>query len=369
MWEREEIEEAIREHRAAATKSLAAVQFGVPMPLTVDSLRAAANVLHIGLEELWVDQLVRLGEVDRFAESLRAQGVPLDAPPPEVFDDHVDLDKLGLFAPQAKAFRCLVRVNGQVAGTGCLIGPSLVLTAWHVVAVNPPRLPQMPTPQVEVILSDQSKQDVIVPFGFESFCGDAEFEGYAPRADSDVIDRNDVALLVMRRPAAAHLGYARLPSTVREVASRSTVFLVHFPDGDDKGVGVGKISKIRRVTARWRHDICSLHGSSGVRVSTGTCSSPACTRADGAAVGGSSRCRGSSPTCVLWSRRTLRRVRSGPSTARRTGLSSSAGTCSSKRSRRPAARAAESAVCASNAATSTPAPRVWPSLMRSSPSC
>lgn len=263
MWEREEIEEAIREHPVAAAKALAAVQFGETVPLTVDSLAVAADVLNTGIEELWVDQLVRLGALDAFAESLRAQGVPLDASRPEVFDDHVDPDKLSLFAPRAKAFRCRVLVNGAFAGTGCLIGPSLVVTAWHVVAVNPPSLPQVPTPQVEVILSDQSKQDVIVPFGFESFCGDAEFEGHAPRADSDVADRNDVALLVMRRPAAAHLGYARLPSTVQETASRSALFLVHFPGGDDKGIGTGRISKIYRVTARWRHDITSLPGSSG----------------------------------------------------------------------------------------------------------
>jgi hypothetical protein len=263
MWEREEIEEAIREHPVEAAKSLAAVQLGETAPLTVDSLAAAAALLNTGLEELWVEQLARLGALDAFAESLRAHGVPLDAPRPEVFDDHVDLDKLSLFAPQAKAFRCRVLVNGVVAGTGCLLGPSLVLTAWHVIAINPPRLPQMPAPRVEVILSDQSKQDVVVPFGFESFCGDAEYDGTAPRADRDVIDRHDVALLVMRRPAAAHLGHAQLPAAIQETASRGTVFLVHFPGGDDKGVGIGRISKIRRVTARWRHDITSLPGSSG----------------------------------------------------------------------------------------------------------
>jgi Trypsin-like peptidase domain len=263
MWDEEEIEQAIREHPVEAAKSLAAVQLGETKPVTVDGLAAAAALLNTGLEGLWVDQLARLGALDAFAESLRAHGVPLDAPRPEVFDDHVDLDKLSRFAPQAKAFRCRVLVNGVVAGTGCLLGPSLVLTAWHVVAINPPHLPQMPVPRVEVILSDQSKQDILLPFGFESFCGDAEYDGSAPRADSDVTDRSDVVLLVMRRPAAAHLGYARLPPAVHETASRSTVFLVHFPGGDDMGVGIGRISKIRRVTVRWRHDITSLPGSSG----------------------------------------------------------------------------------------------------------
>jgi hypothetical protein len=49
-------------------------------PLTIDSLAAAAAVLNTGLEELWVDQFARLGALDAFAESLRARGVPLDAP-------------------------------------------------------------------------------------------------------------------------------------------------------------------------------------------------------------------------------------------------------------------------------------------------
>ena len=263
MWEKEDIEEAIRQYPVAAAQALAAVQLGETAPLTVDSLTAAAALLNTGLEELWVSQLASRGALDAFAESLRARGVPLDAPRPEVFDDHVDLDKLGIFAPQAKAFRCRVLVNGVIAGSGCLLGPSLVLTAWHVVAVNAPHQLQQPMPRVEVILSDQSKQDIIVPFGFESFCGDAEYGGHAPRADSDVLDRNDVALLVMRRPAAAHLGYVRLPSAVRETASRSTLCLVHFPAGDDKGIGFGMISKIPRVTARWRHNITSCPGSSG----------------------------------------------------------------------------------------------------------
>jgi hypothetical protein len=263
MWEQEEIAKVIREHLVAAASALAAVQMGETEPLTADGLTAAAGFLHRDLAELWVDELVRLGALDAFAESLRAQGVPLDAPPPAEFDDHVDPDKLGFFAPRSKAFRCFVRVNGSPGGSGCLIGPSLVLTAWHVVAVRAPSLPQTPAPQVEIVLSDGSKQDVIVPFRYESFCGDAEYDNQAPRDDSDVIDRNDVALLVMRRPAAAHLGYVQLPPAVPEPATNSAVFLVHFPGGNDRGIGTGRISKIRKVTARWRHNITSEQGSSG----------------------------------------------------------------------------------------------------------
>jgi len=84
MWDEEEIEEAIREHPVEAAKSLAAVQLGETDPVTVDGLAAAAAMVNSGLEELWVSQLVRLGALDAFAESLRAHGIPLDAPRPEV---------------------------------------------------------------------------------------------------------------------------------------------------------------------------------------------------------------------------------------------------------------------------------------------
>nr|WP_281371619.1 trypsin-like peptidase domain-containing protein [Petropleomorpha daqingensis] len=144
-----------------------------------------------------------------------------------------------------------------------MIGPSLVLTAWHVVAVGAPGGPQEPAPRIRVVLSDSSEQDVEVPPRFASLCGDEEWTGSAPRADAEVEGRNDVAVLVMRRPAAAHLGHAGLPATAERTASRSVVVLVHYPEGQDRGFGTGRLSKIRNVTARWRHDITTAAGSSG----------------------------------------------------------------------------------------------------------
>ena len=261
MWDKAVLAEAIAAHRLAAAEALARVQPGRHPPDTPETYAAAAALLQRPAEEIWVDQLEHLGLLDAFGAALEAQGVGLDPPPR--FSDSVDPAKLAVFGSRARAFRCRVRVNDTVAGSGCLIGPSLVLTAWHVVAVGAPGAPQEPAPRIRVVLADGGEQDVAVPPRFTSLCGDAEWTGSAPRADADVEGRNDVAVLVMRRPAAAHLGHAGLPTAAQQTASRSSVVLVHYPEGQDEGIGLGHLSKIRNVTARWRHDIETAAGSSG----------------------------------------------------------------------------------------------------------
>jgi hypothetical protein len=261
VWDKTVLEEAIAAHHLAAAEALARVQAGRHPPDTPETFAAAAAVLRTTPEKVWVDQLEDLGLLDAFGAALQAQGVGLDPPPR--FADSVALDGLAVFAPRAKSFRCRVQVNDAVAGTGCLIGPSLVLTAWHVVAVGAPGAPQEPAPRIRVVLADRSEQDVVVPPRFASLCGDGEWTGSAPRADAEVEGRNDVAVLVMSRPAAAHLGHVELPAAARQTASRSSVFLVHYPEGLDEGLGTGHLSKIRNVTARWRHDIETAAGSSG----------------------------------------------------------------------------------------------------------
>src|SRR4051794_35526624 len=261
MWDKAVLAEAIAAHRLAAAEALARVQPGRHPPDTPETYAAAAALLQRSPEEIWVDQLEHLGLLDAFGAALQAQGGGL-GPPPR-FTDSGDPPKLAVFGSRARAFRCRVQVNDAIAGRGCLIGPSLVVTAWHVVAVGAPDAPQEPAPRIRVILADRTEQDVVVPPRFASQCGDAEWTGTAPRADAEVEGRNDVAVLVMRRPAAAHLGHAGLPGTVQATASRSSVVLVSFPEGRDEGIGLGHLSKIRNVTARWRHDIETAAGSSG----------------------------------------------------------------------------------------------------------
>ncbi len=104
------------------------------------------------------------------------------------------------------------------AGSGVLVGPSLVLTSWHVIAKGSPGQPQEPAPKLEVVLADDQRFDAKVPAVFQSECGDAEYVGHSPLHDADVANRHDVALLELVQPAAAHLGHISLATPFRAEA-------------------------------------------------------------------------------------------------------------------------------------------------------
>jgi hypothetical protein len=257
--------DAIRTHPAEAAESLAAVQLGLGAEtrLTAASIELSAAMLHRDAAELWLQLLVDDGLVTAFVSALQARGVAIDADALADPDGEIPFEELEAFLPRARAFRCRVLKNGQVAGSGVLVGPSLVLTSWHVIAVKAPGRPQQPAPKLAVVLSDNSKQPAKVPAQYASECGDSEYERVAPRRDADVVDRDDVALLAMERPAAAHLAYAPLGAQAPVPRSRSRVVLIHFPEGQDRGVNFGFTKKIRNVEARWRHDVPTQSGSSG----------------------------------------------------------------------------------------------------------
>lgn len=257
------IREAIRAHPAEAARALEMIQVGADQRVTADAIAAAAAMTGLEPDALWVLKLREAGLVLAFVNALRGQGVALDEQALADPDGAIPFDALTTFLPRAKAFRCRVLVNGAVKGSGCLVGPSLVLTSWHVIAVDAPGRPQEPAPDVSVFLADETLHPAIVPARFESTCGDSEFKGIAPRNDDEVNGRHDVALLAMRRPAAAHLGFVPLPALPPDARSRSRIVVVHFPQGQDLGVDFGLTRKVRNVTARWRHDVATKDGSSG----------------------------------------------------------------------------------------------------------
>lgn len=261
----EEIREAIRSHPAEAAEALVAVQAGngVAKPLTADAIAAAAAILGEAPDQLWLDRLRVANLVLAFVNALRARGVAMDEEALHDPEGAIPIEALNAFLPRAKAFRCRVLVNGAIAGSGILVGPSLVLTSWHVIAVAAPGRPQEPAPGLSVQLADDTKQPATVPARFESKCGDAEFDWIAPKRDEDVDGRNDVALLAMSRPAATHLGYVPLTAPAAAPRTQARVVLVHFPNGKDVGVDFGITGKIRNVTARWRHSLTTDKGSSG----------------------------------------------------------------------------------------------------------
>jgi hypothetical protein len=277
--DRDAILEAIRMHSVEAAEALVVIQAGLAIekPLTADSIAGAAVLLGVDPAELWVEQLENVGRVEAFVNALRARGVTFDNEPLTDPEGAIPDEELTAFLSRARAFRCRVLKNGRVAGSGVLVGPSLVLTSWHVIAVDAPGQPQEPPPNLSVLLSDNSQEIAKVPAAFQSECGDEEYQrsgndaeadsqvaiGIAPRRDVDVLDRHDVALLALARPAAIHLGFVPLAPPAPTPRSRSRVVLVHFPGGQDIGIDFGLTRKIRNVTARWRHDVPTKGGSSG----------------------------------------------------------------------------------------------------------
>ncbi|KRE30970.1 serine protease [Agromyces sp. Soil535] len=279
MWTDDDLVEVIRSSPAVADQAVKAIQQGGDSaPADLDAFTVAAEVGGVDPALFCVRQLRSEGLVDAFAQALMARGVQLgdegtkvaravaDAEAAEAIgptSGRVDLEELARFAVRAQTFRCRVEVDGTFKGSGCLLGPGLVLTAWHVVRVQGPNIEQHPEPKVSVVLADGSTHETRVPLTYASECGDSEWRSRAPRADSEVEDRHDVALLSLLTPAARHLGYATLPATAPAVGSKSPVFLLDFPKGANLGLGPGRASKIRNLTERLRHDVETDSGSSG----------------------------------------------------------------------------------------------------------
>lgn len=254
--------EAIRNHGTEAGDALAAIQSG-ESPLTVEVVNVLAPRENKDPAVFWLEQLKARGLVRSFVGALLARGVRLNDTVLDDPDSVIQTERLQRFLTQAQAFRCRILKNGRVAGSGVLVGPSLILTSWHVIAVDLPGRPQSPAPQLEVLLADNKTFSIRFPVAFQSECGDAEYENHASIHDADVADRHDVALLEMVQPAATHLGHVTLASSMPPPKSRSRVVLVHFPDGTKNVIDFGFASKIRHVTSRWRHNVPTAGGSSG----------------------------------------------------------------------------------------------------------
>ncbi|MEU4196387.1 serine protease [Kribbella sp. NPDC026611] len=266
MWDDAELIEIITTCRAVADEALAAIQQDVGVVVNLAAFETVAGVQRsLGLvatdpAELCIRELEARGLLDAFAEALRARGVELDSTAEG--SDRVSLEGMQHFVERAKAFRCRIEVDNKFSGSGCLVGPGLVLTAWHVVRRAKPGVVEDPQPRLTVTLADGKTHEAAVPPCYESPCGNDEWDHIAPSQDADVLNRHDVALLTLRRPAARHLGFVRMPATAPPATSRAQLWLLDFPAGVDKGMAKGKTWKIPHVTVRLRHDVKTTEGGS-----------------------------------------------------------------------------------------------------------
>ncbi|TCP96744.1 trypsin-like peptidase [Sphingomonas sp. PP-F2F-A104-K0414] len=270
MFTPDEIAIAVEANRFAAADALSAVQLldrpdaaatGARKVLVADALDAMADQLGEPRGEFWVGRIEAKHLLPSFARALSVRGVEIDLDADPMDETHVDTETAARFPAEAMSFRCRILRGGALSGSGVLVGPSTVLTAWHVVAPSAAYDPAADIAGIEVRLSDGHTYTAsVIAF---SPCSESEFGAKLPSDDGAVADLHDMALLKLDAPAGAALGYARLPATPTPYRKSSPMFLVHYPNGVDCGLGSGVTGKIRSITSRVGHSVQSLGGSSG----------------------------------------------------------------------------------------------------------
>lgn len=221
--------------------------------------------------EYWLEKLKAYGCLETFVLAMRARNLLLQQSPRPVPADSdslssYDTNKLGDFLLRLESFRCLIQVDGETKGSGILVGPNSVLTAWHVIAKKKPALAQKVLPKIHVVLAD-GRKIAVVKLSASSPCADVEWppsEGRAPSDDIEALDHHDVALLHLYKPAGIHLSYAALASPPYAFRGPLGIVLVSHPQGEWQGVEFAKLQKLQNLTVRWAYNVTDNRpGSSG----------------------------------------------------------------------------------------------------------
>lgn len=235
------------------------VERDVPSAAALDQV---AKLMNVPRGERWVFELSQRNQLEGFAYALINQGVALrryDIPPEAV---HFPKDKVAEFASVSASVRCRILVNNTVVGSGILVGPSLILTAWHVIAAGPP----VPVPHVhdriEVEFASGLRRPATPPPSYTSPCTVDEYQQRSPASDEAVAECYDLALLRLRRPVGLAMNFPTLPEP-GDAYLAGAVALGHFPAGADYGIQFGRFTKLRNLRSRWGHDMTTAPGSSG----------------------------------------------------------------------------------------------------------
>ncbi|WP_426162947.1 trypsin-like serine peptidase [Sandarakinorhabdus sp. DWP1-3-1] len=267
MWDAAEIAAAIDAHPDIAADALGAVMLDATGPrLEAAGLTAAAQMFGRAPGDFWVEQLAARSLAESFARALSVRGVAIDFGTAEfeavdITASNLDPAKAAAFLARAAAFRCRILRDGVVMGSGILVGPTTVLTAFHVLAATPTSVAE-PWSKVTVLLSDGRSIDAVMPPVIASPTTADEAASRLPRDDT-AVNGDDYAIIRLARPAGALMGSAPLPAQPGAYSRRAAVIVVHYPEGQDKGIGFGSLGKIPRLTSRWGHSVETRGGSSG----------------------------------------------------------------------------------------------------------
>ncbi len=168
-----------------------------------------------------------------------------------------DMEEMKAFCGKASAFRCRIVVNNQIAGSGVLISHRLVLTAWHVVNRE---IPWEEEPELVVIASNNVRYAAKLA-GPYSDCHPDEWKKLVV-PDDQLADHSDFVLLRLFEPVGYSLGHLAISDQPLVWNGEVACYLVHFPDGQDRGITQGKVA-YGGGHRRYQHSVPTMPGSSG----------------------------------------------------------------------------------------------------------
>ena len=201
------------------------------------------------------------------------------------FPDAVDVERGGLRA-RARLCRVDVEIDGQpgaITGTGFLVGPSTVVTSFHVISalVDPATGKPTPDSPLQLTVRFDHATDANQPSIYRAseswlVCsrpphpdevsrrGDGRVDLSTPAAANALKEHLDYAVILLAGSPGAERGYYDLAAAVDPVAGR-TVHLFQHPRGIQQRQAAGTLAGFRPQSDNERidHDANSLDGSSG----------------------------------------------------------------------------------------------------------
>jgi hypothetical protein len=196
--------------------------------------------------------------IDEFSAIVSGQQVDL-LTPDDLANMQMDPAVGERMARQTAFARCAIYRGGDFQGSGCLLGPSLVLTCAHVLG----EAKDDAYPETEVLLANNARIGTdSVPVSLSPVSG-ADSKSPLSALDDDFADGHDYALLRLRVPAGRSTAIVELPAEEWKPSKNAALTVLHFPNGTDNGMGLGHLGSFSKPSMRWGYVGPAKNGSSG----------------------------------------------------------------------------------------------------------
>ena len=204
-----------------------------------------------------VGYLVTFSLIDEFTAILRGQGSQVSA---EAMVNMRMAPGAGeRFFRRTIFSRCAIYRGDEFKGSGCLVGPSLVLTCAHVLeAANQ----NDEFDDVQILLATRVWARAFPKPAHLELPAASDTADALSEHDDDYLDHNDFALLKLRLPAGSNASTVSIPGKYAPTRD-AVVAILDYPRGEDKGVGWAFIGAFDKPSARWCYTAPTQDGSSG----------------------------------------------------------------------------------------------------------